>query len=224
MSQRVLITIFAIGLVAAIGLSSLISSTITSAMIASAQLTGPTGADGTDGKDGVDGATGAQGLPGADGHDGVPGPGAKGNQGAPGAPGAPGTPGADGTDAAAPVPVVATFAAGSQALTPDAAFGLAQMPLAAGSYSLTFVLTAAASVAISGTSSEVITCEFFVAGSTVQTTIREGSAPADKAMGDVIALAVPTSVSVGCTGYFTDPDTVQELSWSGGSLTATRLD
>ncbi len=227
MSQRVLITIFSIGLVAAIGVSSLISSSITSSMIAAAQLTGPAGADGADG---ADGATGPQGEQGAPGKDGAPGgSGAAGATGAtgsgtPGAQGPAGPPGAPGADAIPPVPVVSSFGAGSATFTPYAAVGLASLPLPAGTYSLTFALTAATAVDLGVVGYSNITCEFIAGPGSPQLIISTGSGTADRALSHVVAVATPTSVSVSCIGYFMDSGTVQELSWSGGNFTAVKLD
>ena len=224
MSQRVLITIFSLGLVAAIGLSSLISSSITSSMIASAQLTGPAGADGADGADGETGARGEQGLPGVDGAPGGSGATGATGSGSTGAQGPAGPPGAPGADAAPPVPVVSSFGAGSATFTPYAAVGLASLPLPAGSYSLTFLLTAATAVDVAAVGYGDITCSFIAGPGSPQVSISTSSGTADRALSHVVALATPTSVSVSCIGYFMDSGTIQELSWSGGNLTAVKLD
>ena len=240
MSQRLLIILFSIGLVAAVGVSSIISSSITSSMIASATLTGPAGADGADGKDGADGATGPQGLPGVDGKDGAPGApgastpgkpgvnGANGAQGAPGVPGAPGAPGAPGQDAVTAPPVTTSTGASGAALTWNDSASVASVTAPAGTYAVSYAFTDASAVitAGGGPSNSYVNCTLSDNASfSLYTSFVADGAPHDVANSGVVSITAPTTFTVFCNvSYGMGGYPVDALaSWADLKITATLL-
>jgi len=238
MSQRLLIFIFSIGLVAAVGVSALVSSGITSAMIASATLTGPAGADGADGKDGADGATGPQGIPGVNGQDGAPGatgsgkPGANGSNGANGAqgvPGIPGVPGAPGQDAVTVPPVTtSTGATNAAPLTWTVATAFASVTAPAGTYAVSYTFTDASAVVIAGggPSNSYVNCDLRDNASfALYTNFVADGAPHDIASSGVVSITAPTTFTVSCyISYGMGGYPVEALaSWADLTITATLL-
>jgi len=238
MSQRLLVIIFSVGLVAAVGVSSIISSSITSSMIASATLTGPAGADGADGRDGADGATGPQGIPGVDGQDGAPGAtgsgkpganGANGANGAQGAPGIPGVPGAPGQDAVTTPPVTtSTGATAAAPLTWTDSTTYASVTAPAGTYAVSYTFTGASAVVISGggPSNSYVYCNLRDNASfTLSTNFVADGAPHDVANSGVVSITAPTTFTVSCyISYGMGGYPVDALaSWADLTITATPL-
>lgn len=234
MSQRLLVIIFSVGLVAAVGVSSIISSSITSSMIASATLTGPAGADGTDGADGADGATGPQGVPGVDGQDGAPGatgsgkPGANGANGAQGAPGIPGVPGAPGQDAVTASPVTTSTGPTGAALTWNDSTVVASLTAPAGTYAVSYTFTDASAAVTSGggPSNSSVNCTLSNNASfSLYTSFVADGAPYDVANSGVVSITAPTTFTVFCNvSYGMGGYPVDALaSWADLTITATPL-
>ncbi len=236
MSQRALITIFSIGLVVAIGVSSLISSSITSSMIASAQLTGPAGADGADGVDGADGATGPQGeqgLPGADGAPGgsgaagATGSGATGAQGPVGPVGPPGAPGPPGQDGSSVVPF--TLSTGSLSTSISSGAGAtvtgAGLAIPAGTYVISFAVTAMSVVPTVGGSSDTQAYCSLQPVSNLSAVTYASSPAADVTSSAILTLSGATTLYVAC--YVTDfiaGAVTANVDWSQLTIKATKLD
>lgn len=242
MSQRVLVIIFSIGLVAAVAVSSLVSSAITSSMIASATLTGPAGADGADGKDGADGATGPQGIPGVDGQDGAPGAtgsgtpgkpganGAPGVNGAPGANGAQGAPGAPGQDAPTTPPITTSTGAGGHGLLWTSDVTVATLVVPAGTYAMSYALPDATAVVMFdygfGGAANVRCTLADGSAFALSTTFAADGAPHDVASSGVVSVTDETTFVLSCTAYHDGlaGTLYVEATWSDITITATKLD
>jgi len=231
MSQRLLITIFSIGLVAAIGISSLISSSITSSMIASTAIAGPAGADGADGADGAKGEPGADGAPGGAGATGATGSGAPGAQGAvgptgpDGLTGPPGVPGIPGASEPVAEPVVLTLSYGAELFPNNHSYTFTSIALDPGVYALDFTLGHAFLAFGPETYTEYVQCTFVVGTKSREAfTIVEGRPAQDFALSAVISTTTATNAAVVCTSNYYDPATYLYLNWSSGSLTALEVD
>lgn len=244
MSQSRSIAMFIVGSLVVVGVATGVNWGLTSSLIASGAFVGAAGADGAPGLDGAVGATGPQGPQGpqgergADGasggigHVGATGAGAQGAAGAvgapgpQGAPGAPGTDGTDGTDAPVVEPVVATFGAGSQSLVVQQSFQLTGgISLDPGVYALTFSVTGMTSAVAAGYPFGSVTCSMAAGGAVHAFVFAASSGPSTFPLSAVVALSAPETVGVTCIfSYWALEDTVLDVTWTGGSISAVRLD
>ena len=225
MSQRLLIIIFSIGLVAVLGIATLVNWGITTSIVAAAAVTGPAGADGANGKDGVDGA---QGLPGVDGKDGTPGATGSGTRGAVGPVGAPG---ADGQDAGAVPPLALHTGALTTALDntgPTTVTG-AGLVVPTGTYSVTISLTTATALVTSSGFYYVpyVNCSLVgPTGAPPSFSYDAGAAGVDRAASSVFSFTGAVTLTVVCsaTDFVYLPGLTMNADWADLTILAVRLD
>ena len=234
MSQRLLITFFSIGLVAVLGIATLVNWGITTSIVAAAAVTGPAGPAGADGANGKDGADGAQGLPGVDGKDGTPGATGSGSRGAVGpvgAPGAPGAPGADGQDAGAVPPLALHTGALTTALDntgPTSVTG-AGLVVPAGTYSVTISVTTATALVTSSSLYYVpyVNCSLVgPTGAPPSFSYDAGAAGVDRAASSVFSFTSAVTLTVVCsaTDFVYLPGLTMNADWADLTILAVRLD
>ena len=234
MSQRLLITFFSIGLVAVLGVATLINWGITTSIVAAAAMSGPAGAAGADGINGKDGADGAQGLPGVDGKDGTPGATGSGTRGAVGpvgAPGAPGAPGVDGQDAGTVAPLALHTGAMATSLDnsgPTSVNG-AGLVVPAGTYAITISVTSATALVTSAGFyyGPYVNCSLVgPTGAPPSFSYDAGAAAVDRAASAVFSFTSTVTLTVVCsaTDYVYVPGLEMDANWSDLTILATRLD
>ena len=222
MSQRLLVTIFTIALVASIGISAAISSGITSAMIANTAVAGPSGPAGADGRDG---AVGPQGVPGADGQDGAAGTNGTGTTGKTGATGATGAPGLDAT-ATPPI----TFRTGAYSATASSGTTLdttgSGLDLPSGSYAVSIVITGAlSSLTSDGTHFDSAICYMSLGGTYTEIALSAPAWPADITGSALVSLPGTQTAALKCfIGYVGGTSVDVVLAWDDLTIQAVRLD
>lgn len=223
MSQRMMMTIFSIGLVAVLGVATLINYGITTSIVAAAQLTGPAGPAGADGTDGAPGPQGPQGIPGVDGKDGAPGTGAQGRQGPVGAAGPAGAPGADGADAASTPPIVHTTGPSGVSLDWSSGTAVTSVIVPAGTYAVSLSITAGVGVQTSGGGPGAMVGCYLDPSFVGFSNVADGSAHDGLGSG-VISLGTSTTLTVYCWTNYDVFAVTTDLSWSEMTVSATRLD
>lgn len=232
MSQRLLVIVMSIGMVATVGLSAVVSSIVATSVAESNAIAGPAGADGADGADGEKGEKGDTGETGATGATGATGPagtgprGAGGVQGATGAAGPVGPVGAPGADAALPVSYSASTGplAMSIAWPAQAQLSGATLHLPAGVYAVTTTYTDALGIITQPGYSSTIECSYTIDG--VYSTLAAPSFQADGITRDLIvsdirAFAADSTIQLQCSGIVIG---AADASWSDITVEADRLD
>lgn len=236
MSQRLLIILLSIALVASVGVSTAINSALTAQLVANATIAGPAGpagadgVDGSDGRDGVDGAVGATGATGPAGPTGPSGSAVRGAAGAAGPSGSPGLPGPQGTPGLDAPPVVTyststgsstgtLFTWGVWTPVPDSS-----LIVPTGVYALTTEYTDALSVLTGFGYSTTVECRFFkdgVISSLGQQFIESDGLSRAYVSSDVMTLSVDTTIDLRCVGPVITSAT---FSWTDIGIEAVRLD
>lgn len=236
MSQRVLIIILSVALVASVGLSTAINSALTAQLVASATIAGPAGADGADGSDGEDGTDGVDGVDGAVGATGPmgpagpAGPAVRGAAGASGAPGAPGPAGAPGADAVSTEPLVYSTggAVVSIGWTDYQAVTGPGLTVPAGTYSLTYLMSdVSAVVTADGGGFTRVACLLYIDNWQADgLNMFYADQPAtDMTYSTVKSFTADTPVELRCRSIYGMGSAVTtEVTWSDISITAIRLD
>ena len=226
MSQARLITIMIVAMITTVGLAAAVNWGITNSLIASGAFVGATGAQGEPGQDGATGAQGEQGIQGIQGAQGQPGgTGARGftGTGATGAQGAVGPSGAPGENATAE-PIVVTLGAGTHTFTTVGSYTLASIPLDPGVYAVSFTLNGVSSVT-QGATMSAMSCVMSTSGAAQGFWQYSFQATADHALSAVSSLASAGTLTARCSlGDYDDIATIADLNWTGGVLTAVRLD